>query len=86
MIECEGKKHPAFHLDRCVFCYLCAQVCPQRAISNTGYFEMATTDKSTLLVDPQVCTYSIMIQIDKKPKSPLEFGTYKKNNDNRGET
>jgi formate hydrogenlyase subunit 6/NADH:ubiquinone oxidoreductase subunit I len=86
MTEGEGKKHPLFHLDRCLFCYFCAETCPKKAIMPTALFELATTDKSSLLVDPQICTYSIEIQLDQKPQTQSDFGTYKKNTDEGGET
>jgi formate hydrogenlyase subunit 6/NADH:ubiquinone oxidoreductase subunit I len=53
MIEFEGKKRPTFFLDRCIFCYQCAESCPRNAIRSTDIFELATTDKSSLVVRPQ---------------------------------
>ncbi len=53
MIEFEGKKRPTFFLDRCIFCYQCAESCPRNAIRSTDIFELATTDKSSLVLKPQ---------------------------------
>jgi formate hydrogenlyase subunit 6/NADH:ubiquinone oxidoreductase subunit I len=53
MIEFEGKKRPNFYLDRCIFCYQCAESCPRNAIRATDIFELATTDKSSLVIKPQ---------------------------------
>ena len=53
MVEFEGKKRPTFYLDRCVFCYQCAESCPRNAIKSTDIFELATTDKSSLVIKPQ---------------------------------
>jgi formate hydrogenlyase subunit 6/NADH:ubiquinone oxidoreductase subunit I len=54
MVECGGKKRPQFRLDKCVFCYQCAETCKRQAIKSSTYFEMATTDKSTLIIKPQL--------------------------------
>jgi formate hydrogenlyase subunit 6/NADH:ubiquinone oxidoreductase subunit I len=53
MVNVEGKKRPLFHLDRCVFCYQCAEGCPRNAIKNTGFFELASTDKYDLVIKPE---------------------------------
>jgi formate hydrogenlyase subunit 6/NADH:ubiquinone oxidoreductase subunit I len=53
MVDVEGKKRPLFHLDRCVFCYQCAEGCPRNAIKNTGFFELASTDKYDLVIKPE---------------------------------
>jgi formate hydrogenlyase subunit 6/NADH:ubiquinone oxidoreductase subunit I len=52
MVEVEGKKRPMFLLDRCIFCYQCAESCPRNAIKSTDIFELATTDKSSLVIKP----------------------------------
>jgi formate hydrogenlyase subunit 6/NADH:ubiquinone oxidoreductase subunit I len=52
MVEVDGKRRPLFHLDQCIFCYQCAESCPRNAIQSTKFFELATTDKSTLVVKP----------------------------------
>jgi len=81
MISFEGKKHPIFHLDNCLFCYLCAENCPKKAITDTGCFELATTNKAELSIDPQICTYSIKIQSKKESQEEPYIGTYKKKNE-----
>jgi formate hydrogenlyase subunit 6/NADH:ubiquinone oxidoreductase subunit I len=52
MVEIDGKRRPLFHLDQCIFCYQCAESCPRNAIQSTKFFELATTDKSSLVVKP----------------------------------
>jgi len=56
MISVDGKKHPEFQLDKCVFCYQCSDSCPKKAIKNSEYYQLATTDKSSLTIRPQVCS------------------------------
>jgi formate hydrogenlyase subunit 6/NADH:ubiquinone oxidoreductase subunit I len=53
MVEVEGKKRPQFLLDRCIFCYQCAESCPRNAIKSSVFYELATTDKSSLAMKPQ---------------------------------
>ncbi len=53
MVEVEGKKRPLFHLDLCIFCYQCAESCPRNAIKSSEIFELASTNKSDLVVRPQ---------------------------------
>jgi len=53
MVDVQGKKRPKFYLDRCIFCYQCAESCPRNAIKSTDIFELATTDKSSLVIQPQ---------------------------------
>ena len=53
MVEVDGKKRPQLNLSKCVFCYQCAETCPKKAIKNSVNFELATTDKSTLVKTPQ---------------------------------
>jgi formate hydrogenlyase subunit 6/NADH:ubiquinone oxidoreductase subunit I len=53
MVDVEGKKYPQLSLDKCIFCYLCADGCPRKAIKNSAVFELATTDKSSLVIKPQ---------------------------------
>ena len=54
MVEVNGKKYPQFSLDKCIFCYHCADSCPKKAIKNSTFFELATTDKSSLTMKPQL--------------------------------
>ena len=53
MVEVNGKKYPQIRLDKCIFCYQCAETCPKKAITNSTFFELATTDKTTLVLKPQ---------------------------------
>jgi formate hydrogenlyase subunit 6/NADH:ubiquinone oxidoreductase subunit I len=53
MVEVDGKRRPLFHLDLCVFCYQCAESCPRNAIKSTTFFELASTDKSDLVLKPE---------------------------------
>jgi formate hydrogenlyase subunit 6/NADH:ubiquinone oxidoreductase subunit I len=53
IVTVDGKKRPQLNLSKCVFCYQCAESCPKKAIKNTCNYELATTDKSTLVKTPQ---------------------------------
>ncbi len=53
MVDVEGKRRPQFKLDNCIFCYQCAESCPRNAIKSSLFFELATTDKSSLVIKPQ---------------------------------
>jgi formate hydrogenlyase subunit 6/NADH:ubiquinone oxidoreductase subunit I len=48
-----GKKRPQFNLSKCLFCYQCAESCPKKAIKNTTSYELATTDKASLVIKPK---------------------------------
>lgn len=52
MVAFDGKKRPQLSLSKCVFCYQCAETCPKKAVRNSTAYELATTDKSTLLKKP----------------------------------
>jgi formate hydrogenlyase subunit 6 len=56
MVNVEGKKRPLFHLDLCIFCYQCAESCPRNAIKMSEFFELASKNKSELVVKPQTDT------------------------------
>jgi len=53
MVMVEGKKKPLIHLDKCVFCYVCADVCPRKVFQASKVFELAVTDKSSLVLKPE---------------------------------
>ena len=53
MVEVDGKQRPLFHLDLCIFCYQCAESCPRNAIKSSMFFELASTNKSDLVITPQ---------------------------------
>ena len=61
MIEVNGKKRPKFLLDRCIFCYQCAESCTRHAIKSTDFFELATTDKSSLVIRPQIACVATVL-------------------------
>jgi formate hydrogenlyase subunit 6/NADH:ubiquinone oxidoreductase subunit I len=54
MVEVNGKRRPMFLLDRCIFCYQCAESCPRNAIKASDVFELASTNKSDLVLKPQI--------------------------------
>jgi formate hydrogenlyase subunit 6/NADH:ubiquinone oxidoreductase subunit I len=56
MVEVEGKRRPLFHLDLCIFCYQCAESCPRNAIKSSTFFELASIDKSNLVIQPQAAS------------------------------
>ncbi|MFI5206136.1 MAG: 4Fe-4S binding protein [Candidatus Paceibacterales bacterium] len=53
MVDFYGKKRPQFRLDKCLFCYQCSDSCPKKAIRNSAVYELATTDKSSLVMKPK---------------------------------
>ena len=55
MTKVDGKRRPQVNLSKCVFCYQCAETCPKKAIHYSCNYELATTDKSTLVIKPKEC-------------------------------
>ena len=53
MVMVEGKKRPLIHLDRCIFCYQCADTCPRKVFRASKVFELAATNKNTLVIKPE---------------------------------
>jgi formate hydrogenlyase subunit 6/NADH:ubiquinone oxidoreductase subunit I len=53
MVNVNGKQYPQFNLAKCIFCDKCVEDCPKKAITNSTNFELASTDKSTLITKPQ---------------------------------
>jgi formate hydrogenlyase subunit 6/NADH:ubiquinone oxidoreductase subunit I len=53
MVMVDGKKRPMIHLDQCIFCYQCADTCPRKVFQSSKVFELAVTDKSTLVIKPE---------------------------------
>jgi formate hydrogenlyase subunit 6/NADH:ubiquinone oxidoreductase subunit I len=53
MVKVNEKKYPQFNLGKCIFCNECVINCPKKAIINSSIFELATTDKSTLIINPE---------------------------------
>ena len=56
MVIVDGKKRPQLNLSKCVFCYQCAESCPKKAIKTSCNYELATTEKSSLIKKPQPIT------------------------------
>jgi formate hydrogenlyase subunit 6/NADH:ubiquinone oxidoreductase subunit I len=54
MVNVNGKKRPQLRIDKCIFCYQCAETCRKGAIKSSTFFAMATTDKSTLTIKPEL--------------------------------
>ena len=52
IVEVDGKKRPQIDLNKCVFCYQCVESCPRNAIKGTDNYELATTDKKSLVIKP----------------------------------
>jgi formate hydrogenlyase subunit 6/NADH:ubiquinone oxidoreductase subunit I len=53
MVDVGEERRPLFHLDLCIFCYQCAESCPRNAIKSSMFFELASTNKSNLVITPQ---------------------------------
>ena len=56
MVMVDEKKRPLIHLDKCIFCYRCADVCPRKVFQTSKVFELAATDKKTLVIEPETIT------------------------------
>ena len=54
MVDVNGKNYPQFNLGKCIFCDKCVEDCPKKAIRNSTNFELASTDKSTLVTKPHL--------------------------------
>ncbi len=54
IVEIEGgKKRPQIDLNRCIFCYQCVESCPRKAIKASELYELATTQKQSLIMKPE---------------------------------
>jgi formate hydrogenlyase subunit 6/NADH:ubiquinone oxidoreductase subunit I len=53
IVEVDGKMRPQIDLNNCIFCYQCVESCPRNAIKQSDLFELATTDKKTLVMKPE---------------------------------
>jgi formate hydrogenlyase subunit 6/NADH:ubiquinone oxidoreductase subunit I len=56
IVEVEGRKRPQIDLNKCVFCYQCVESCPREAIKASDLYELATTDKGSLVMKPEYKT------------------------------
>jgi formate hydrogenlyase subunit 6/NADH:ubiquinone oxidoreductase subunit I len=63
IVEVEGKGRPQINLNKCIFCHQCVETCPRHAIKASDLYELATTDKSCLIMKPNVQT-----ETKEKPK------------------
>jgi formate hydrogenlyase subunit 6/NADH:ubiquinone oxidoreductase subunit I len=71
MVMVDGKKRPLIHLDRCIFCYQCADTCPKKVFQSSKVFELAVTDKSTLVLKPEpVPTAPVVAAPSSPPTAP----------------
>jgi formate hydrogenlyase subunit 6/NADH:ubiquinone oxidoreductase subunit I len=61
MVNVEGKKRPQIRLDKCIFCFQCAETCSRHAITNSGFYELATMDKASLVIKPQSILQTIEV-------------------------
>jgi formate hydrogenlyase subunit 6 len=52
MVEVEGKKMPLIQLDNCIFCYVCVDNCPRNALTESTFYELASTSKDELVLKP----------------------------------
>ena len=52
IVEVEGKRRPQIRFDKCIFCHQCVESCPRGAIQSSVFYEMATTDKCSLIQKP----------------------------------
>ena len=53
LVEVDGRKRPQIDLNKCIFCYQCVETCPREAIKQSDLYELATTDKATLVMKPK---------------------------------
>ena len=52
IVEVDGKQRPQFDLNKCIFCNQCVESCPRNAIKGSTEYELATTDKKSLIIKP----------------------------------
>ncbi|RJS91806.1 4Fe-4S dicluster domain-containing protein [Candidatus Bathyarchaeota archaeon] len=53
MVDVNGKKMPLIHLESCIFCYVCVENCPRNALTESTFYELASTSKETLALRPE---------------------------------
>ncbi len=49
----DGKRRVQIDLNKCIFCHQCVETCPRKAIKSSDLYELATTDKSALVMKPE---------------------------------
>jgi len=54
IVEVDGRKRPQFDFNKCIFCNQCVDSCPRNAIKGTTEYELATTDKKSLVMKPKL--------------------------------
>jgi formate hydrogenlyase subunit 6/NADH:ubiquinone oxidoreductase subunit I len=54
IVEIEGKRRPQFDLNKCIFCNQCVESCSRAAIKGSENYELAATDKSSLVIKPSM--------------------------------
>jgi formate hydrogenlyase subunit 6/NADH:ubiquinone oxidoreductase subunit I len=52
IVEVEGKKRVQIDLNKCIFCHQCVESCPRKAFTSSELYELATTDKASLIMKP----------------------------------
>jgi len=52
IVETDGKKRIQIDLNRCIFCHQCVESCPRKAIKSSDFYELATTDKNSVVMKP----------------------------------
>jgi len=52
MVEVSGKRMPLIHLESCIFCYICVENCPRNALTESTFYELASTSKEELALKP----------------------------------
>ncbi|MDR0373357.1 MAG: 4Fe-4S binding protein [Nitrososphaerota archaeon] len=53
IVEVDGKRRPQINLNKCIFCCQCIEACPRKAIKQSDFYELATTDKESLVMKPE---------------------------------
>ncbi|MDR0492561.1 MAG: 4Fe-4S binding protein [Nitrososphaerota archaeon] len=53
IVEVDGKQRPQIDLNKCIFCCQCVETCPRGAIKQTDLYELAATDKESLIMKPK---------------------------------
>jgi len=53
MVDVSGRKMPMIHLDSCIFCYICVEHCPRNALTESTFYELASTSKDDLVLKPE---------------------------------